>query len=54
MAAGALPVGIALLVLGLIGLVFFPWGGVVVAVLGLLLIIAFLVGFGRSVTRPRS
>jgi hypothetical protein len=51
--AGTLGLGIALLVIGLIGLVFFPWGGVVVAVIGLVLIILFLLGVGRSAAQPR-
>jgi hypothetical protein len=51
--AGSLGLGIALLVVGLIGLVFFPWGGIVVAVIGLILIIAFLLGFGRRATEQR-
>jgi hypothetical protein len=50
--AGSLGLGIALLVIGLLGLLFFPWGGVVVAVVGLVLIIAFLLGFGRRAARP--
>ena len=36
--------------LGLIGLVVFPWGGVVVAVIGIILIVAFLAGLGRRAT----
>ena len=48
--AGALGLGIALLVIGLIGLVVFPWGGAVVAVVGLILIVLFLVGIGRRAT----
>jgi hypothetical protein len=51
--AGSLGLGIALLVIGLIGLVFFPWGGIVVAVIGLILIVAFLLGVGRRATEPR-
>jgi hypothetical protein len=51
--AGSLGLGIALLVIGLIGLVFFPWGGIVLAVIGILLIVAFLLGFGRRATEPR-
>jgi hypothetical protein len=50
--AGSLGLGIALLIIGLLGLLFFPWGGVVVAVVGLVLIIAFLLGFGRRAARP--
>jgi hypothetical protein len=45
--AGSLGLGIALLIIGLLGLLFFPWGGVIVAIVGLGLIIAFLLGFGR-------
>src|SRR5579884_213385 len=47
---GILGVGVGLLVLGLIGLVVFPWGGVVVAVIGIILIVAFLAGLGRRAT----
>jgi hypothetical protein len=50
--AGALGLGVALLIIGLLGLLFFPWGGVVVAVVGLLLIVAFLLGFGRRAAGP--
>ena len=48
--AGSLGLGIALLVIGLIGLVVFPWGGAVVAVVGLIPIVLFLVGIGRRAT----
>ena len=51
--AGTLGVGVALLILGLIGLVVFPWGGIVVAVIGVLIILAFLLGFGRRAAQPR-
>jgi len=51
--AGSLGIGVAQLVLALIGLVFFPWGGVIVAVVGLLIILAFLVGFVRRSAQPR-
>ena len=51
--AGSLGLGIGLLILGLLGLLFFPWGGVIVALVGLLLIIAFLLGFGRRAANPR-
>ena len=49
---GSLGLGIALLIIGLLGLLFFPWGGIVVAVVGLVLIVAFLLGFGRRAARP--
>jgi hypothetical protein len=52
--AGALGLGIALLIIGLLGLLFFPWGGVIVAIVGLVLIIAFLLGFGRRAANPRA
>ena len=50
---GILGIGVGMLVLGLIVLVFFPWGGVVVAVVGLIIVVAFLFGFGRRATVPR-
>lgn len=37
---------------GPLGLLFFPWGGVLVAIVGLILIVWFLLGFGRRATRP--
>jgi hypothetical protein len=49
--AGTLGLGIALLIIGLLGLLFFPWGGIVVAVVGIVLIVLFLLGFGRRATR---
>jgi len=51
--AGSLGLGVALLVIGLIGLLFFPWGGIVVALVGLVIIIAFVLGFGRRATESR-
>lgn len=50
--AGSLGLGIALLVLGLIGLAIFPWGGIVLALIGLVIIVAFLLGMGRRTARP--
>ena len=50
---GTLGLGIVLLIIGLLGLLFFPWGGVVLAVVGLVLIILFLLGFGRRAANPR-
>ncbi|HEY0417818.1 MAG TPA: hypothetical protein VGC78_15665 [Gaiellaceae bacterium] len=52
--AGSLGLGIALLIIGLLGLIFFPWGGIVLAVVGLVLIVAFLLGFGRRAAEPRT
>ena len=53
--AGSLGLGVALLIIGLLGLLFFPWGGIVVALVGLVLIVLFLLGFGKRAadsTRP--
>lgn len=47
---GSLGIGVGLLIIGLIGLVFFPWGGAVVAVVGIVIIILFLIGIGRGRT----
>ena len=47
-----LGVGVGLLVIGLIGLVFFPWGGAILAVIGIVLIGLFLTGLGRRSMRP--
>ena len=49
--AGTLGLGIALLIIGLLGLLFFPWGGIVVAIVGIVLIVLFVLGFGRRATR---
>ena len=46
-------VALALIVLGIIGLFLFPWGGIVVGIIGVLLLIAFLVGFGRRAQAPQ-
>ena len=50
--AGSLGLGVALLIIGLLGLLFFPWGGIVLAVIGLVIIVAFLLGFGRRAAEP--
>lgn len=52
--AGSLGLGVALLIIGLLGLLFFPWGGIVLAIVGLVLIVAFLLGFGRRAAEPRA
>jgi hypothetical protein len=49
--AGSLGLGVGLLIIGLIGLLFFPWGGILVALVGLIIIVWFLVGFGRGAAR---
>ena len=50
---GVLGIGIALVIFGLLGLLVIPWGGIVVAIVGLFLIVAFLLGFGRRAAEPR-
>jgi hypothetical protein len=52
--AGSLGLGIALVIIGLLGLLFFPWGGVVLVVVGLILIVLFLLGIGRRAGAPRA
>ena len=49
--SGILGVGVGLLILGLIGLVFFPWGGAVAALVGIILIVLFLLGVGKTAPR---
>ncbi len=50
---GTLGLGIALLIIGLLGLLVLPWGGIVVAIVGLVLIVLFLLGIGRRAAEPR-
>jgi uncharacterized membrane protein YdjX (TVP38/TMEM64 family) len=52
--AGSLGLGLALLVIGLLGLLFFPWGGVVLVVVGLVIIVLFLFGLGRRAGEPKA
>jgi hypothetical protein len=52
--AGSLGLGLALLVIGLLGLLFFPWGGIVLVVVGLVIIVLFLFGLGRRAGEPRA
>jgi hypothetical protein len=52
--AGSLGLGIGLLILGLLGLLFFPWGGIVVALVGIVLIVMFMLGVGRRAGEPRA
>ena len=45
-------VALALIVLGILGLFLFPWGGIVVGIVGVFLLGAFLFGFGRRARQP--
>ena len=47
-------VAIALVVLGIIGLFVFPWGGIALVLVGLVLLVLFLLGIGRRAARHRS
>jgi membrane-bound ClpP family serine protease len=54
-----LALALVLIVIGIIGLFFFTYAGAVVGAIGIILLIAFLVGFGRSTAtehtpRPRA
>jgi hypothetical protein len=49
--SGILGFGVGLLIFGLIGLVFFPWGGAVAALVGIILIVLFLLGVGKTAPR---
>jgi hypothetical protein len=43
---------IALILLGVVFLFVFPWGGIVAGIVGVLLLIAALLGIGRRAARP--
>ena len=45
--------GIALLVVGVVFLFFVPWVGIPVGIVGLVLLVAFLLGFRRHPREPR-
>jgi len=47
-----LGLALVLIVLGLVGLFLFPWGGIVVGIVGVVLLIAFLAGFARRAETP--
>jgi hypothetical protein len=50
--APILILAIVLIALGLIGLIIFPWGGIVIAIVGVALVIAWVVGFGKRAAEP--
>jgi len=51
--APILILAIVLIVFGLLGLLFFPWGGILVAIIGVVLLLAFVAGFGKRAAEPR-
>ena len=42
-----LAVAIVLILIGILMLFLFPWGGIVLGIVGLALLVAYLVGFGK-------
>jgi hypothetical protein len=49
-----LAAALVLIVLGLLALLVFPWGGIAAAAVGLVLLLVYLVGAGRSAARTAS
>ena len=47
-----LGVALALIVIGIVALFIFPWAGIPVGVVGILLLVVFLLGFGRRAQEP--
>jgi hypothetical protein len=47
-------VALALVVLGIVGLLVFPWGGVALVIVGLVLLVLFLLGIGRRAAREQT
>jgi hypothetical protein len=47
-------VAFALVVLGILGLFVFPWGGAALVVVGLILLVLFLLGIGRRTARQQT
>jgi hypothetical protein len=47
-------VALALVVLGILGLFVFPWGGIALVIVGLVLLALFLLGIGRSTARHQT
>jgi hypothetical protein len=47
-----IPAAVALILLGVLFLFIFPWGGIVAGTVGLLLLVAALAGIGRRAARP--
>jgi hypothetical protein len=44
---------LALIIIGIVFGLVIPWVGIVVGFVGLVLLVAFLVGFGRRAAEPR-
>jgi hypothetical protein len=49
-----LPAGIALLLVGVVFLFVIPWVGIPVGALGLLLLVLFVVGWGKRAAHPQA
>jgi hypothetical protein len=48
---GVLPVALVLILFGVVLLFLFPWGGIVAGLVGLVLVVAYLLGLGRAAER---
>ena len=49
-----LAAALVLVLLGLLGLIVFPWGGIAAAAVGLVLLAMYLVGAGRAAQQSAS
>jgi glucose uptake protein GlcU len=49
-----LAAALVLVLLGLLGLIVFPWGGIAAAAVGFILLVLYLVGIGRAAERSVS
>jgi hypothetical protein len=48
-----LALAIVLILIGILGLFLFPWGGIVLGIVGLLLLVGYLIGFGKRAAEPQ-
>jgi hypothetical protein len=43
---------LVLIILGVIGLFLFPWGGIALGIVGVVLLVLYLAGFARRAAEP--
>jgi len=48
-----LALAVVLILIGILGLFLFPWGGIVLGIVGLLLLVGYLIGFGKRAAEPQ-
>ena len=48
-----LALAIVLILIGILGLFLFPWGGILLGIVGLLLLVGYLIGFGKRAAEPQ-